>query len=130
MHRWLALVLAGVVLLVGGTPTWAASATPAPTGATPATPAGSRARFSVEGKVVGVHKGWVEVSVTKVGTGSGLAAGATVKIVETRRTRILRDGKVVGQAALKPGASVRVEGEAATSKGATAYRAARIVVLH
>ena len=68
------------------------------------------APYRLEGKLVEVYKGWIEVEVTKVLQGAGFKTGDKVKITEGARTRILQAGKRVSDSKLAAREMVQVSG--------------------
>jgi hypothetical protein len=118
---WIALV--PFVALALATSALAAP-TPAPAKRPPARPAA----FDVEGKVVGVSKGWFELSVTRARLG-GLRSGAKVQVDETSTTRFLRAGKAAKPADLKVGETVRVRGTIRRSGRLVRYLATSVTIV-
>ncbi|MDR7523144.1 MAG: hypothetical protein QN168_11830 [Armatimonadota bacterium] len=86
------------------------------------------APFRLEGKIVEVSKGWIQVEVIKVVQGSGFKAGDKVKITESSRTRILQAGKRVSNSKLATGEMVEVSGQMVEGKTPT-FRATTVSIL-
>mgnify|MGYP000162134139 CR=1 FL=1 len=123
MRIWIALALVPFVALALA-PSGLAAPTPAPTKRPPTRPAA----FDVEGKVVGVSRGWFELAVTRTRLG-GLRSGAKVRIDETSATRFVRAGKAARPADLRAGETVRVRGTIRRSGRLVRYLATSVTIV-
>lgn len=123
MRIWIALALVPFVALALA-PSGLAAPTPTPAKRVTARPAS----FDVEGTVVGVSKGWFELSVTRARLG-GLRSGVKVRIDETSTTRFLRAGKAAKPADLKAGETVRVRGTVRRSGRVVRYLASSVTIV-
>ncbi len=128
MKRIVYLVPAAVVVLaVASVALAAGSTTPyqAPAGAPGQTPA----KFQVQGTLLQVGKGWVQVEIVKVEKGGALKTGAKLRIVETARTKYLRAGKAATVKDLVAGETLDIVGAVARSGKALTYRASSITIM-
>jgi hypothetical protein len=84
--------------------------------------------YRVEGKIVEVSKGWIQVEVTRVLRGSGIKVGEKLKITESAQTRVLQAGKQVARSRLAAGETVEVSGQMVSGKSPT-FRATTLAIL-
>lgn len=126
MNRLLVLVIASLALLSVGTVTWAARPAYAPNAAPAATKEASKG-FEVEGKILSLHKGWLELSVTRVINGE-LKPNARIRVTETAKTSFMENGKRANMSALKAGELVRVTGHVEMRGKASTYIAQAVTI--
>lgn len=123
MKSWIAVSALLVTLAVGAA---AQAATPAKAQTTtPPAPAA----FSLEGKVLRVARGRIELQVTRIEKAAGLKVGQKIWVRETARTKVMEGGKTMAASALKTGARVEVYGSLAKTKTGPAYDAATITIV-
>ncbi len=115
MKHWMVLFTAVVISLSLGT-----LASAAPQSVRP---------YRLEGKVVEVSKGWLEIEVTRVEQGTGIKAGAKLRINESSRTKFLQAGKPVASAKLAAGETVEVVGQVAQRGNTPRYRALTVTIV-
>ncbi len=124
MKQWMAVVLVAALMLTAAGSAFAASSYPSKT----SKPAVTTTRLTVEGKVIAVGKGWVEIEITKLMAGPGLAAGQKVKVYESTRVRVLKAGKAASLRALKTGELIEISGVIVHSGKVVSYRATTITI--
>ncbi|MDR7421252.1 MAG: hypothetical protein QN159_02135 [Armatimonadota bacterium] len=84
--------------------------------------------YRLEGKILEVSKGWLQVEVTKAIQGAGIKVGDKLRIAETSRTRFLQAGKRVAADKLAAGEMVAVEGRMVVGK-TPSFTAATVTIL-
>lgn len=125
MKQWIAVVLAAALMLTPGVTVFAAGSYPSKA----SKPAATTTRLDVEGKVIAVGKGWVQIEVTKLMQGTGLAAGRKVRVYESTRVRVLRAGKAASLRALRTGETIEITGVIVHSGKTVSYRATTITIM-
>jgi hypothetical protein len=120
---WVAVGVLLVTLAFGAAAQAAGSAKAQTT--TPPAPAA----FSLEGKVLRVARGRIELQVTRVEKATGLKVGQKIWVRETARTKVMEGGKTVAASTLKTGARVEVYGNLMKTKTGPAYNAATITIV-
>jgi len=85
--------------------------------------------FAIQGKVLQVGPGWMQVQVVKVQQGSGLRANAKLRIQQTAKTRFLRTGKAASARDLRAGETVQINGSIVRSGTRLTYQAGSITIL-
>src|SRR3989475_2014244 len=85
--------------------------------------------FAIQGKVLQVGPGWVQVQVVKVQQGSGLRANTKLRIIETAKTKVMRTGKVSSVKDLKAGEMVQIRGSIARSGKTLTYQAGSVTII-
>ena len=121
MKSWL-VVGSLLVMLAFGTVAQAA----APAKAQSVTPP---AAFSLEGMVLRVAKGRIELQVTRIEKAAGLKVGQKIWIQETAKTKVMENGKTMAASAIKVGERVEVYGSTMKVKTGSAYDAATITIV-
>ena len=120
MRRVLFLIVSAVTVL---------AVTSLATAASSPSPTTQSAVFAVQGKVLQVGKGWLQVLVVKVQRGSGLRANANLRIFETAKTKILRTGKPASVKDLKTGEMVQITGSVVRSGKTLTYQAGSVTIM-
>ncbi len=123
VKRFLVMVLMVVTAFI------AVSGASAATSYTPPTAATQPARFQVQGTIVSIGRGWVEMRVTRVEQGTGLKVNTLMRLAESSKTRVLQSGKPVQISVLKKGASVDAAGRAVKGKSGMIFQATAITIL-
>ena len=111
-------VLAALMIL-------AVTATMAFAATAPAKPAA----LQVEGKILTMGKGWVQVQVTKIVAGKGLRQGAKIRVSERSKVKITQNGKAVTLSALKPGETVEILVQVTRSGKTVSYSTTSITIM-
>jgi hypothetical protein len=104
----------------------ASAATPA---AKPAPAKVAPVTYDVTGKIVKTGKGWIDVEITKVGSGTGLKTGAMLRVTRGSKTRVLESGKAVSASRLAVGETVEVRGAIVKGAKSTSYTAASVNIV-
>jgi hypothetical protein len=123
------ILIAAMTALMLGPAVFAASSSSTPPATKAAAARASAPPYEIEGKILRVGKGWIQVQVTKVDKGPGLKAGSRLRVVENARTQIMQGGKAAAGAQLTAGETVRISGQIVRSGRATSYRAATVDIL-
>ena len=87
------------------------------------------AAFSLDGRVLRVAKGRIELQVTRIEQAAGLKAGQRIWIQETAGTKVMEYGKTMAASALKAGERVEVYGRIMKTKTGSTYDAATITIV-
>jgi uncharacterized protein (DUF2141 family) len=90
--------------------------------------AGTTSPYRLEGKVLKVSKGWLQIEVTKAIEGAGIKVGDKLRIAETSRTRFLQAGKPVAADKLAAGEMVAIVGRMVAGK-TPSFTAATVTIL-
>ncbi len=109
MKQWMTAVLAAGLMLTLGSGVWAATPPQSSTTYKPA--ALTYTPLSLQGKVVAVGKGWVTLEIAKIlSRGTMLKSGEKVRVYESSRVKIFRNGKTAPVSALQVGETVTLTG--------------------